>query len=611
MRVRASRLVSSVFALAAALSVAGPADAQRIVTYGDSLSDNGNLPVGLAPPPPYNGGRFTNGITWTEILSGGSQGKPLSTFTTTGNVNLALGGARSDSAANLLGPIPGVPAQIQTFQVLGGTYGAKDLVTIQGGANNIFQYFTTAGAGANQAGITSTSIDAANALSASVQTLTSNGARRILVGNLPDLGSAPQFNTTASGQQGGSLATQVFNTQLDANIRALAAANPQVNYIQMDWAGLFRAVINNAAAFGYTNTTQACTAVISCVTGSAAVQNRFVFWDAVHPTATGHQILAQYASLLLAPEATTARIAPLSDVAIRSRQDAADDVFDRASGWARGQFSRQNGAYVKATGSYADVDARGGTPAYRTQLGGLRAGLDRANGNVLLGGSVGISTGEIGGSSLNADVNAYDIDVYATWLNGPLFVTGQGGASAVTFDTSRHVGLGPITATGSTTSWQGSAALEAGVIARFGALTVVPSGRINYIHANVRGFDERADILAMSFRDRTVDAFFASGRVRASTPVALGLGDSNAFAEVGYEGLLSSSGNTVSASFVNNTAFPFSTAVGNPLARGFNAKVGVDGRIGEQTSIAVTYGIALQDGVGIAHLGNAQIKVPF
>ena len=75
--------------------------------------------------------------------------------------------------------------------------------------------------------------------------------------------------------------------------------------------------------------------------------------------------------------------------------------------------------------------------------------------------------------------------------------------------------------------------------------------------------------------------------------------------------LLTSSGNTINASFVDNTAFPFSTSAGNPLAKGFNAKVGVDGKWGESTNISLSYGVALQDGHGVAHTGQAQIKVPF
>jgi phospholipase/lecithinase/hemolysin len=34
---------------------------QRIVFFGDSLTDDGNLPEPFRPDPPYVGGRFSNG----------------------------------------------------------------------------------------------------------------------------------------------------------------------------------------------------------------------------------------------------------------------------------------------------------------------------------------------------------------------------------------------------------------------------------------------------------------------------------------------------------------------------------------------------------------------
>ncbi|MFM2422855.1 MAG: hypothetical protein RL291_1385, partial [Pseudomonadota bacterium] len=166
---RIRRRLKSIFgASAAAVLLATAATAQtlpqptggRIVTFGDSLSDNGNLfALSGFPAPPYFAGRFSNGQTWTEILSGGSQGQTFVTGVTTGNVNLAFGGARTDT---VVASPPGVPVQIGGFLLSGGTFGRNDTVTMLAGANNIFQYFTAAGAGATPAGITTTATGAAN-----------------------------------------------------------------------------------------------------------------------------------------------------------------------------------------------------------------------------------------------------------------------------------------------------------------------------------------------------------------------------------------------------------------------------------------------------------------
>jgi outer membrane lipase/esterase len=585
----------------------------RIITFGDSLSDNGNLFATTGQPPaPYNQ-RFTNGIVWTEILSGGAQNSPFQGTGVGGNTNLAFGGSRTDGAVNLNGPIPSIPFEIDRFFFLGGTIRPNDLVTLQGGPNNIFQFFTVAGANATVAGITTTSVSAANDLSASAAQLTAAGARRILVGNIPDIGATPAFNDSPQKSGAATLAANIYNTQLNTNIRALAAANPGTNYIQMDWNALFRAVTANAAAFGYTNTTSACISTPSCVTGSQATQNQFVFWDGVHPTQTGHTILAQYAGLLLNPQSGAARVAPLGEVASYARLNAADEVLDRASGWARGVYGRENGFYAQLTGTHGEQDANGPTPSYNFTLGGARVGLDRRFGSTLIGGAVGVQLGEIGGSNLKSGVSVFDGDIYVTNMFGPVFVTGQAGGSMTQFDgLKRQTGLGPITSDASTAhAHQLGTNIESGVIFKPGGLSIVPSARVGYINASVDSFAETSDLLAMSFGDRTLSSGTASARIRLVQDVAFGQFGGAAFGEVGYEKFFSQSSDAITTRFVNNTAFATSTAVGDLTARGLNFKVGVDGKISQTTSLTFQYGLSLEDGQGQIHTGQARVKVPF
>lgn len=592
----------------------------RIITFGDSLSDNGNLfaTTGQPPSPPYNR-RFTNGIVWTEILSGGSQTSLFQGTGLSGNTNLAFGGSRTDNALNLNGPIPSVPAQIGTFLGAGGRIGANDLVTLQGGPNNIFQYFTIAGAGANVAGITATSVASANDLSGSAAQLTAAGARRILIGNIPDIGATPSFNGSPQTAGAATLATNIFNTQLDSNVRALAAANPGTNYIQMDWNGLFRAVIANPTAFGYTNTTAACLAVASCAAATAAEQNRFVFFDGVHPTATGHQLLALYAGLLLNPQSGVARAAPLGEVASYARLNAADEVLDRGAGWARGVYGQQNGFYAQAIGTHGQQDGSGGTPSYSFTAGGVRLGLDQnfknglIGGKTLAGGALGVSLGEVGGSNIKSDLAVYDGDLYVTHLFGPLFATGHVGGSITQFDSLRRAtGVGPITANSNDVrAHQFGANFEAGLIFKAGSFTIVPSGRVGYVNARVDAFAETADILALSFGQQSLDNGTASGRVRAVHDIAFGSFGGTAFGEVGYERFFSQNTANIVTRYVGNTAQPTSTTVGDLNARGLNFKVGIDGKINQTMSLSLQYGVALEDGNGQIHTGQARVKVPF
>ena len=89
----------------AACAFAGSASAQtynRLVVFGDSLSDNGNLYLisgGTQPPsPPYYQGRFSSGRVWTELL-----GFNAANFngSVTGSINYAFGGSRTDASAGV------------------------------------------------------------------------------------------------------------------------------------------------------------------------------------------------------------------------------------------------------------------------------------------------------------------------------------------------------------------------------------------------------------------------------------------------------------------------------------------------------------------------------
>jgi outer membrane lipase/esterase len=585
----------------------------RIITFGDSLSDNGNLFATTGnPPAPYNQ-RFTNGLVWTELLSGGSQTSPFQGTGVGGNTNLAFGGSRTDGAFNLNGPIPSIPTEIASFFAFGGTIKPTDLVTLQGGPNNIFQYFTLAGAGATVAGITTTSVGAANDLSSSAVQLTVLGAKRILVGNIPDIGAAPSFNGSPQTSGAATLATNIYNAQLDANIKALAAANPGTNYIQMDWNALFRAVTANPAAFGYSNTTSSCIATAACVTGSKAAQNHFVFWDGVHPTQTGHSILAAYANLLINPQSGAARAAPLGEVATYARLNAADEVLDRGAGWARGVYGRENGFYAQLTGTHGSHDGSTASPSYNFTLGGARLGFDRRFGSTLVGAAVGVGLGELGGSNLKSDVAVYDGDVFATTLFGPLYLTAQAGGSFTQYDSLRRAtGLGPVigTANGADARQFGTN-LEAGIILKTGALSIIPSARVGYVDARVGSFAETSELLAIAFEERSLSSGTASARLRAVYDLSFGRFGGTAFGEVGYEKFFSQSADAISARFVNNTAQPFSTTVSDVAARGLNFKVGVDGKISQTMALSLQYGLSLEDGQGQIHTGQARVKVPF
>lgn len=80
---------------------------KKMVVFGDSLSDTGNLKhwLKVMPEYPYWYGRFTNGITWSEYLSKETE---ITIF------NWAYGGAKSDSTNDF------TPQEVENYVKSGG-----------------------------------------------------------------------------------------------------------------------------------------------------------------------------------------------------------------------------------------------------------------------------------------------------------------------------------------------------------------------------------------------------------------------------------------------------------------------------------------------------------
>jgi outer membrane lipase/esterase len=411
MRAHAYAFVLLLFSVPAA---ADPANYKRVISFGDSLSDNGNLAAfHAAPPPPYYFGRFSNGPTWVEILAGPGGQNGLSSqqqfwvdlVTLTpldgGSVNVALGGARADSGPNSNGPIPGVPLQIATYEAYSTASGQTafkptDLVTLLAGANDIFQGYSTAALG-GLSGLQILGTNTATSVTADVNQLIAGGAKTILLANLPNIGVTPLFQ--GIGQSvGGQAVTLAFNQALNLQTQVVAALNPSVNIVQMDLYALNNVIRANPLAFGFTNITQQCFLNPNCNQTTAA---GFAFWDDVHPTEAVHQLFARYAALLLSTEETGKAVSALSQIALSTRLESSDILFRRG---VSPLGPVPTGFYAEIIGSTTSFNgakfATYGNTAYDFSLGGARVGFDGASGPISFGSSFAYQSGAISGDAL-------------------------------------------------------------------------------------------------------------------------------------------------------------------------------------------------------------------
>jgi len=300
-------LRSSVLALAlsASASSAALASYTQVVFFGDSLSDTRNLylSTGNTFPvsPPYFDGAFSNGPLWTEILAGhlGLSATP----SLLGGTNFAWAGA---TVIDYGRPQPEIPQQLaQYLGTVGNVADPAALYVILGGGNDVND------AGDDPATAPANIVAAANAVDGMVDALYAAGARNILVGNLPDVGKTPLAPAGGpASAAGATFLTNLFNATLEGLLDDDMAAFAGLDLYRLDLNTLLDSVIADAAAYGFSNVTDACKSGDLGLPGPVcATPDSYLFWDAFHPSARAHRLIANAAFAAVPEPASLALLA--------------------------------------------------------------------------------------------------------------------------------------------------------------------------------------------------------------------------------------------------------------------------------------------------------------
>lgn len=599
------------------------ADAQqfsRIISFGDSLTDNGNLFAAAGTPPaPYYQGRFSNGPTWVELLNGPmqrlGQTSPLN-VNGTSNINFAFGGARTDT---LVAQPPGTSTQIGAFALLGGKYTNRDIVTVWGGANEFIQRMQLPINPATiQGEIQTIMTGAAGNIGAQVNAIAQAGAGTIVTVNLPDLGAAPAFSGTATGAQIASFASNSYNSAWQIATSAAAAANPNVNVIQVPVDQLFAAVIANPGQFGFTNATSQCVTTATCVLAPASTQNQFLFWDSVHPTAAGHALMASFAAEYIFAPTRAAATSAIGESGLWARRQGAVDMMDRLS--AANPGAKQEW-FVSVIGEQGERDlarvragfANTGSWTYssnsaRYSAGGLRFGTFaqiNPEWTIGLGMSATVGDGKSGNISFTP-VN-FATDLVARWASGPTFVNlGIGGQLSRYIDVERKTAVAGLSNKSDASGVGASAIAEAGYRIEMGALGVIPKARLAYIWSRVNGFSETGFVAPVQYFARNVEGFAGGGEVRIEGKFAA----ATAHAVVGYEGFLASNAGKVGGRLVANSARPFYVNVNDPVGAGLLLGTGLDANFGSWKAGAA-YRATIGNKNQVTHRGTLTASTSF
>lgn len=292
--------------------------------FGDSLVDSGNLynltsafssqgVPALPFSPPY-AQKLSNGPIWIDDL-GQSLGlsptlstqlvlNPATPLPTQG-INFAFAGALSSDQNVLTNSIPlpasffpGFQDQVDEFATFSAIVppnpNALNVVWVGGNDYNE-AFFNPASLGSLPLEqlpnfVTDNIIDGLTQLS-------SLGAKKFLVVNLPSLGESPfaDLLDTQTHQDISSVLNQLtatHNKLLADKLSTFGQSHTDTDVTELDVNTLFASILAKPATFGLTNVTDPCLTNVKDICDNP---DQYLFWDNVHPTTAAYHIVSDLA----------------------------------------------------------------------------------------------------------------------------------------------------------------------------------------------------------------------------------------------------------------------------------------------------------------------------
>jgi uncharacterized protein YhjY with autotransporter beta-barrel domain/phospholipase/lecithinase/hemolysin len=526
-----SRFAAKFLCAAAAVTAftAAPASAQRvdrIVAFGDSYADDGNLfeLLGIPRPPAYASGRFSNGTNFVDTMAQ-ILAVPVDNF--------AIGGAFTGNG-NINGPgIPGFVTEYQSFLAGGGPaafprvtgkFGPNDLAVISIGGNDARAYERNLGLAPTAAQISGLIAGAPGQAAvrvteamAGINALTGAGARNITflvgdVGRLPEVVGLPVAAV-------GTAYANAFNSGIQTSLAQTAASGVIVNYLDLSQIG--NVVQGNLAAFGLTSA-GACPSAACVVDQSLA--NQFLFYvDQVHLTSAGFAIVGRYAVRQLeAPLHFQAQ----TDLGLQAATSFGQTLQGRLDlSHARSGGGEGNGLGFFISANTASRSEREGdrTMAYDLDTIGVTAGAEYDAGAAVFGLALNHSRPEadMTGGTGSARARAWQVGAYGGFSAGGAFVQAHAGYGKLDYRTRRDAVIDQIQ--GETDGDALTAGAKAGYLMGMGGLRVGPVIGLQYAKVEMDGYTETGDpVLTLNVGEQDVKALVGSAGLEARADLTSG-----------------------------------------------------------------------------------------
>jgi outer membrane lipase/esterase len=517
------RFSSKLLCAAAAVGTLGaaPASAQtvtRIVAFGDSYADDGNLfeLLGIPRPSVYPNGRFSDRINFVDQIAL-QLGIPIDNF--------AIGGAFTNNG-NINGPgIPGFVTEYQSFLAGGGpaafprvsgTFSPTDLLVISIGGNDARAYERSLGLTPTAAqiqgllaGVPGQATIKVGEATAGLTALVNAGARNItfLAG---DVGRLPEVNGLPVAAVGSAYAS-AFNAGMQAPLANFAAQGVIVNYLDLNKIG--DVVGANLGKFGLISA-GACP--VACVTTDPTLLSQYLFYvDQVHLTSAGFAIVGRYAVRQLeAPlhfqAQTEAGLQAAS--AFGATMSGRLDLSNARTGLAGNGL----GFYVTANTASRDYAQTNTNLAYTLDTIGATAGAEFDSGGAVFGAALNYSRPQADMSTGTGDARAkaWQVGAYAGWSGGGAFVQAQAGYGWLNYEITRTAVIDDIHAETDGTAMNAGA--KAGYLMNLGGIDVGPVIGVQYARAKIDSYTETGDpVLTLNVGEQEVSALTGSAGLEA------------------------------------------------------------------------------------------------
>jgi phospholipase/lecithinase/hemolysin len=279
----------------------------KLVVFGDSLSDNGNLAIlpgyNFLNAPPYQHG-FNNGTPAVAHLAKFLDLPLVPSLFFSGPVygnNFAVAGAKAAGNRGI-----DLNTQLAAFLASqGGNAPDGTLYIIFIGGNDIRDMRDqTNGKAAHEV------LDKAiRNIKSTLSQLLDAGATHFLVVNSPDIGNIPETRALAGKNYNlirrSSLYTYAYNKKLAETVNHMARRNKNGNFVLFDLLTFFNGIAGNGKAYNFIKTNEACysSAIFQYYPNcDKDKMDSFVYFDEIHPTQRVHERLGR-ALFAVVPEA--------------------------------------------------------------------------------------------------------------------------------------------------------------------------------------------------------------------------------------------------------------------------------------------------------------------